>query len=100
MKSEAEIGAKLIYYQCQLTIFRAGANIERAGTFLAPEQLFPKEALSSLRLSTDVEATIAELPREDRGWVREALANHSRDLQAFPEDRIAILKWVLDQGDD
>ncbi len=100
MKSEAEIRAKLTYYQCLLAGFRAGANIDRASIFLALEQLFPKEALSSLRLRTDVEETIAELPLEDQGWVKEAFANHIRDLQGFLEDRVAILKWVLDQSDD
>ncbi len=42
MKSEAEIRAKLTYYQCLLAGFRAGAHIDRAGIFLALEQLFPR----------------------------------------------------------
>jgi hypothetical protein len=99
MKSEAEIRAKLNYYEGMLAGFMAGCNVDRPDVFLAVEQTSPGEALATLSLTNKLAGMIRELPPEDQKGLSEALGDYVRQLQRFLEDRITILKWVLDEKD-
>jgi len=99
VKSEAEIKAKLLYYQGILAGFEAAHNIDKVSVFLALERLFPGEGQATLTLSTKMEEAIGKLPPEDQSGIKETFGGYPRDVQLFLENRIAILKWVLGESD-
>jgi hypothetical protein len=62
------------------------------------EQISPGEALKTLSLTNKLVEMIKELPPEDQDGVSEAFEDYAQRFQRFLEDRITILKWVLDEG--
>ncbi len=99
MKSEAGIRAKLSYYERILAGFMANCNVDRPDVFLAVEQISPGDGLATLSLATKLAGVIRGLPPEDQKGPSDAWGDYSRQLQRFLEDRITILKWVLDEND-
>lgn len=98
MKSKAEITAKRTYYQGILAGIETVGAIDRPDVFLALSEYFPVQAMASLRASLEMDKVVQGLPPEDQGWVRRWLEVHRLYLRQVLEERIGILKWVLEEG--
>ena len=97
MKSETEIRSKLHYYQGVLAGYRADRDADTPEALLAIENILPGEGMGILRSAAQLEAMISKFPPYDQQRVRHLWEDHGRHMLQFCEDRIAFLKWILDE---
>ncbi len=97
MKSEAEIRTKLDIYKRMLAGFWAGRNIDKPSVFLTVEHSLPGEGLAGLHSTVEMDKAIAKMSLEDQQGIKGVFEDYVQHTQRFLEDRISILKWVLDE---
>ncbi len=97
MKSETEIRTKLTHYEAMLAGFRAAHNTDHPEVFLGTEHILPGAGLEALRSSTEMDKAISNLPPEDQQGIKRVFEGYARHMAELMEDRISILKWILDE---